>query len=93
MYRGVQEVSIYIGPDFYGRGLGRLLLGELIRGSEEGGVWTLQAVIFPENAASLHLHRSMGFRDVGRRERIGQLNGRWKDTLLLERRSAVAGVS
>ena len=93
VYRGVQEVSIYIHPDYYGRGFGRYLLDELIRRSEAGGVWTLQAVIFPENAASLHLHRSMGFRDVGRRERIGQLNGRWHDTLLLERRSVVAGVS
>jgi phosphinothricin acetyltransferase len=93
VYGGVQEVSIYIHPDYYWRGFGRYLLDELIRRSEAGGVWTLQAVIFPENAASLHLHRILGFRDVGRRERIGQLNGRWHDTLLLERRSVVAGVS
>ena len=93
VYRGVQEVSIYIHPGYNGRGFGRLLLGDLIRRSEAGGIWMLQAVIFPDNAASLCLHRSMGFRDVGRRERIGQLNGRWHDTLLLERRSVVAGVS
>lgn len=92
VYLGVQEVSIYIHPDFTGRGFGRRLLGELIRQSEAGGIWTLQAVIFPENTASLHLHRTMGFRDVGRRERIGQLKGRWHDTLLLERRSSVAGL-
>jgi L-amino acid N-acyltransferase YncA len=91
VYRGVAEVSVYVGAGFRGRGVGRRLLASLVEASERGGVWTLQAGIFPENAASLALHRACGFREVGRRERIGRLGGRWRDTLLLERRSRVVG--
>ncbi len=90
-YAGVAEVSVYVGAEFRGKGAGRALLSALVEESERGGVWTLQASVFPENAASVALHRACGFREVGRRERIGRLGGRWRDTLLLERRSAVAG--
>jgi L-amino acid N-acyltransferase YncA len=92
LYGGVAEVSVYVGADARGQGIGRLLLTGLVAESEQHGMWTLQAGIFPENAASLRLHQALGFRVVGRRERIGQLRGRWQDTLLLERRSAVVGV-
>lgn len=92
VYAGVAEVSVYVGAAFRGRGLGRALLTSLVAASERGGVWTLQASVFPENEASLALHRACGFREVGRRERIGRLGGVWRDTLLLERRSEVAGV-
>jgi phosphinothricin acetyltransferase len=92
VYAGVAEVSVYVGGDFRGRGVGRALLEALVRESEAAGVWTLQAGIFPENAASLALHRACGFREVGRRERVGRLGGRWRDTLLLERRSKSVGV-
>ena len=91
VYAGVAEVSVYVGGEFRGMGAGRLLLSALVEASERGGVWTLQAGIFPENAASLALHRACGFREVGRRERIGRLHGVWRDTLLLERRSGVVG--
>jgi len=91
-YAGVAEVSVYVGAEFRGRGLGRSLLGALVRESEAHGVWTLQASVFAENAASLALHEREGFRVVGRRERVAQLGGRWRDTVLLERRSRVVGV-
>jgi len=90
-YAGVAEVSIYVAVAARGRGIGRLLLGELVSESESAGFWTLQAGIFPENAASLALHERCGFHIVGRRERIGQLQDRWRDVVLLERRSAVVG--
>jgi L-amino acid N-acyltransferase YncA len=89
-YRGVAEVSVYVGPTARGHGLGRQLLLELIRVAEHNGVWTLQASIFPENVPSIELHNRCGFREVGRRERIAQLNGVWRDTVLLERRSTLA---
>lgn len=92
-YSGVAEVSTYVGLGHRGVGVGRALLGELVRASEAGGIWTLQAGIFPENAASLALHLRCGFREVGRRERIARLHGRWRDTLLLERRSNLVGVN
>lgn len=92
VYAGVAEVSVYVGAEFRGRGLGRLLLSALVRESESEGIWTLQAGIFPENGASVALHRSCGFREVGRRERVGKLRGRWRDTILLERRSQTVGV-
>ncbi len=92
VYRGVAEVSIYVAAAARGQGVGRLLMGGLVAASEEAGLWTLQAGIFPENAASLALHRAFGFRVVGRRERLGQLHGVWRDALLLERRSNRAGV-
>ena len=92
VYAGVAEVSVYVGVDFRGRGIGRLLLEALVRESESEGIWTLQAGIFPENVASLALHKACGFREVGRRERVGKLRGLWRDTVLLERRSRTVGV-
>ena len=91
-YAGVAETSVYVGQEQRGRGVGLALLERLVDESEQNGVWTLQAGIFPENAASLALHARCGFRVVGRRERIARLGGRWRDTLLLERRSRVVGV-
>lgn len=91
VYAGVAEVSIYVGTEYQGRGIGRGLLEHLIDDSEEAGVWTLQAGIFPENETSLTLHRSLGFREVGRRVRVGKLHGRWRDVVLLERRSERVG--
>jgi len=87
VYRGVAEVSVYVAERARGRGVGRALLEALVRESERQGIWTLQAGIFPENEASLELHRRCGFRVVGRRERIGELAGQWRDVLLLERRA------
>ena len=92
VYGGVAEVSVYVAADAQRRGVGRALLGELVAASERAGIWTLQAGILPENQASVALHHSCGFRTVGVRERIGQLRGRWRDVLLLERRSGVVGV-
>ena len=89
VYAGVAEVSVYVGAAARGQGVGLELMQALVSESEQNGLWTLQAGIFPENAASLRLHEAVGFRLVGRRERIGQLRGVWHDTLLLERRSAV----
>ena len=91
-YAGVAGLSIYVSASARGQGIGRALLGALIEVSERAGLWTLQAGIFPENTASLALHRAHGFREVGRRERIGQLNGVWRDVVLMERRSRVVGV-
>lgn len=91
VYGGVAEVSVYVAEDARGKGVGSALLAELVRRSEEAGLWMLQAGIFPENRATLALHAKHGFREVGRRERIGRMDGRWRDTLLLERRSRVVG--
>lgn len=91
VYAGVAEVSVYVAAAAHGKGIGRALLTALIEASERAGLWTLQAGVFPENAASLELHRRCGFRDVGRRERIGRLDGVWRDVLLLERRSRAVG--
>jgi phosphinothricin acetyltransferase len=90
-YRGVGEVSVYVAGSARGKGIGRALLRALIDSAEAAGVWTLQAGIFPENDASIRLHASEGFREVGRRERIGQLAGQWHDVVLMERRSASVG--
>ena len=90
-YAGVAEVSVYVADHSRGNGVGKLLLSSLVAASESLGVWTLQASIFVENEASIALHASCGFRSVGTRERIGCLDGRWRDTLLMERRSDVAG--
>jgi L-amino acid N-acyltransferase YncA len=90
-YAGVAEVSVYVAEGARGRGVGSSLLRELVEGAEQSGLWTLQAGIFPENEASVALHRAAGFRVVGVRERLGQLAGVWRDVLLLERRSEVVG--
>jgi len=91
-YAGVGDLSVYVAADSRGAGTGRKLLQALIEESERNGIWTLQAGIFPENAASLAVHRGCGFREVGRRDRIGKLAGVWRDTILLERRSTKVGV-
>jgi L-amino acid N-acyltransferase YncA len=88
VYTGVAEVSVYVTSSARGRGVGTRLLTTLVERSEANGLWTLQAGIFPENTASVTLHERCGFRIVGRRERLGQMGGRWRDVLLLERRSA-----
>jgi phosphinothricin acetyltransferase len=90
-YAGVAEISVYVAEEARGAGVGRQLVDALIQSAEEHGVWTLQAGVFAENVASLRLHQQCGFRVVGRRERIAQLNGRWRDTVLLERRSLSVG--
>ena len=92
VYAGVADLSVYVANSAKSRGVGRALLQALIESSERAGIWTLQAGIFPENAPSLALHRACGFRDVGRRERIGKMHGVWRDVLLLERRSGSAGI-
>lgn len=85
-YAGVAEVSIYISENARGKGVGTSLLGHLINESRKHGIWTLQAVIFPENEASLRLHEKLGFRKVGYRERISIINNTWRNTLLMEKR-------
>jgi len=92
VYSGVAEVSVYVAAAARGTGVGKSLLQALIAESELHGIWTLQAGIFRENAASVALHKSCGFREVGVRQRIGKLGGTWRDVLLLERRSATIGV-
>jgi L-amino acid N-acyltransferase YncA len=92
VYSGVAEVSVYVADHQKGLGLGRRLLGALIAAAEANGIWTLQAVVFAENAASVALHRRCQFREVGRRERIAKLDGVWRDILLLERRSRTIGI-
>jgi len=96
-YAGVAEVSVYVAEDFRGRGLGSALLASIIEASERKGYWTLQAGVFPENIASLKLHTKNGFMVVGNRERIGRmtfgdLKGKWRDVVLMERRSKVIGI-
>lgn len=91
VYAGVAEVSIYVRASARGQGVGRPLLEAGVSASEEAGIWTLQAGIFPENTASLALHQQCGFRTVGIRERMGQMAGRWRDVVLMERRSKVVG--
>ncbi len=92
VYGGVAEVSVYVAAEVAGRGVGSALMRALIAASEEAGIWTLQAGIFPENEASIALHRRHGFRPVGIRERLGRHHGRWRDVALLERRSSRIGV-
>lgn len=91
VYAGVVEHSVYVDPAGQGRGVGRALLDALIASTEAAGIWTIQSGIFPENEASLRLHARVGFRVVGVRERIGRHHGRWRDVVLLERRSPVVG--
>ena len=92
VYAGVAELSIYVGAPFRGAGIGRALLEALIAESERQGIWTLQTGIFPENTGSLALHEKCGFRILGYRERVGCLHGRWRNVMLLERRSRITGV-
>ena len=92
VYGGVAEVSVYVCAPVRGRGIGRQLLEKLVIESERAGIWMLQAGIFPENRPSVAIHLRCGFRIVGTRERLGQMNRRWRDVLLLERRSAVVGI-
>jgi phosphinothricin acetyltransferase len=92
VYAGVAEASVYVAASAQGRGVGKMLMTALIEASERAGVWTLQGSIFPENAASLALVEGCGFRVVGRREKIGCMNGVWRDTILVERRSGVVGL-
>jgi len=97
VYAGIAEVSIYVGEKFRGKGVGDALLGALVEASEKAGFWTLQGGIFPENAVSIDLHKKHGFRVLGIREKVGkmafgELKGKWRDVVLMERRSRVAGV-
>jgi L-amino acid N-acyltransferase YncA len=88
-YAGVVEHSVYVDPAVQGRGVGRILLAALVSSTENAGIWTIQSGIFPENRASLALHRSGGFRVVGTRERLARHYGHWRDVILVERRSPV----
>jgi L-amino acid N-acyltransferase YncA len=85
-YAGVVEHSVYVSERARGKGVGKALMAALVASADAGGIWTIQTSVFPENAASVALHEGLGFRVVGRRERIAQLDGAWRDTLLLERR-------
>ena len=91
VYTGVADVSVYVAADWHGQGIGRVLLEKILSESEENDIWTLQASIFPENGASVSLHKACGFREVGTRERIGKMKGVWRNTILLERRSKRVG--
>ena len=91
VYAGVAEISLYVAASARGMGVGTALLEVLVPASEAEGIWTLQAGIFPENAASLAVHRRCGFREVGTRERLGKMGGVWRDVILLERRSPNVG--
>jgi L-amino acid N-acyltransferase YncA len=88
VYRGVAEISIYVANGFRGKKIGSCLMEQLIISSEINGIWTLVSSVFPENEATLRLHKNFGFRIIGRRERIAKLDGKWRDTILLERRSS-----
>ncbi|OPC74795.1 GNAT family N-acetyltransferase [Elizabethkingia miricola] len=92
VYAGVAEVSVYTAQDERGKGIGTLLLNELIKQSETNGIWTLQSGIFSENQSSIKLHEKCGFRMVGYREKIGKKNGIWKDNVLMEHRSKNIGI-
>lgn len=93
VYAGVAEVSVYIGSKARGKGLGKQLLEQLVGESEMQNIWTLQAGIFPENTPSIKIHKACGFRILGIREKIGKMNGTWRDTILMERRSKKIGVN
>lgn len=92
VYGGVAEVSVYVAKEARGQGVGKLLMENLINKSEKEGLWTLQSGIFPENKGSIKLHEQMGFRYIGKREKVGNLDGVWKDNVLFERRSSIVGV-
>jgi len=88
VYKGVAELSIYVATGFRGRKIGSELMEQVISSSEQNGIWTLVSSVFPENEATLKLHEKFGFRVIGRRVRIARLDGKWRDTILLERRSS-----
>ncbi len=92
VYAGVAEVSVYIATAYQGQGIAKKLLTTLVEASEKAGIWTLQAGIFPENQASIGLHKKCGFRVVGTREKLGKMDDTWRDVVLLERRSQVVGI-
>jgi len=92
VYAGVAEVSVYVSENARGKGLGKKLLQSLVEESEANNIWTLQAGIFPENISSIKIHEDCGFHILGTREKIGQMNGTWRDTILMERRSKIIGV-
>jgi L-amino acid N-acyltransferase YncA len=92
VYGGVAEVSVYVALCARGRRIGSKLMAALVEASESSGIWSLQAGIFPENIANIELHKRAGFRIVGTRERLGCMHGRWRDVILLERRSAIVGI-
>ncbi|WP_190810735.1 GNAT family N-acetyltransferase [Flagellimonas sp. S3867] len=92
VYGGVGEVSVYISKNSRGKGIGNLLLEQLIIESEKAGFWTIQSGIFPENQGSIRLHEKVGFRFIGKRERVGKIHGVWKDNLLFEKRSKNVGI-
>jgi L-amino acid N-acyltransferase YncA len=92
VYAGVAELSVYVAAIARGRGVGQSLMNKLIQESENNEIWTLQAGIFPENIGSVQLHLKSGFRQIGFREKVGQMDGIWRDTLLFERRSRVIGI-
>jgi phosphinothricin acetyltransferase len=93
VYRGVMEVTVYIDVSRIGHGIGTSLMKQLVTESEKAGIWTLYAAIFPENIASIRLHQTAGFREIGFREKIGKLDGKWRNTVLFERRSKIVGVN
>ena len=92
VYKGVAEVSVYVSKDFRGHKIGTKLLEKVIIESEAHGIWTLQSGIFPENLGSIKMHKNLGFREIGYREKIGKINDLWKDNILLERRSKKVGI-
>ncbi|WP_286856642.1 GNAT family N-acetyltransferase [Sphingobacterium sp. UBA7625] len=93
VYGGVAEVSIYISNDHKGKGIGKALMTKLITESEIHGIWTIQSGMFPENEATIALHKSTGFRIIGHREKIGKLGDTWRDTVIMERRSKTIGLN
>lgn len=92
VYEGVAEVTIYVNQEYTGQGIGKALIKHLIAASEQAGIWSLYAAIFPENVASIRLHLAAGFREIGYREKIAQLDGVWRNTILFERRSRKIGI-
>lgn len=93
VYKGVAEVSIYIGEAYRGKGVGKSLLNSLVKASEENGIWSLYSAIIRENESSIAMHKSCGFREIGIREKVAKMpNGVWHDTVLMERRSNVVGI-
>jgi phosphinothricin acetyltransferase len=92
VYSGIAEVSVYVSSNSQGSGVGNSLLESLIKASEEQGIWTLQAGIFPENKASIHIHSKNGFKVLGIRDKLGQMDGIWRDIVFMERRSKVVGL-